>query len=59
MAVELSTDSIATALRGDVELGKMEIGGDGLVQTMFGAAEGFEMLLGLGGRLLRFAAAPG
>lgn len=49
MPVELSGDGIAIALRAGVELGKMEIGGDGLVQALFHAAQGFEMLLGLGG----------
>lgn len=51
MPVELSGDGIAMALRAGAELGKMEVGGDGLVQAMFHAAQGFEMLLGLGGRL--------
>lgn len=52
MPVELSGDGIAMALRAGAELGKMEIGGDGLVQAMFHCAQGFEMLLGLGGRLV-------
>ncbi len=52
MPVELSGDGIAMALRAGAELGKMEIGGDGLVQALFHCAQGFEMLLGLGGRLI-------
>jgi succinate dehydrogenase / fumarate reductase flavoprotein subunit len=52
MPVELSGDGVAMAFRAGAELGKMEVGGDGLVQAMFHAAQGFEMLLGLGGRLL-------
>jgi succinate dehydrogenase/fumarate reductase flavoprotein subunit len=49
MPVELSGDGIAIGLRAGADLGKMEIGGDGLVQGLFHAAQGFEMLLGLGG----------
>lgn len=52
MPIELSGDGVAMGLRVGAELGKMEIGGDGLVQQMFHAAQGFEMLLGLGGRLV-------
>lgn len=50
MPVELSGDGIAIAFRAGAELGKMEIGGDGLIQGLFHSAQGFEMLLGLGGR---------
>jgi succinate dehydrogenase/fumarate reductase flavoprotein subunit len=49
MPVELSGDGIAIGLRAGADLGKMEMGGDGLVQGLFHAAQGFEMLLGLGG----------
>jgi succinate dehydrogenase/fumarate reductase flavoprotein subunit len=49
MPVDLSGDGIAIAMRAGAEVGKMELGGDGLVQGLFHCAQGFEMLLGLGG----------
>lgn len=49
MPVDLSGDGIAMAMRAGAEVGKMELGGDGLVQALFHCAQGFEMLLGLGG----------
>ena len=52
MPSELSGDGIAFAIRVGAELGKMEIGGDGLVQALFHSAQGFEMLLGLGGHFV-------
>jgi len=50
MPVDLSGDGIAMAYRAGADLGKMETGGDGLVQALFHCAQGFEMLLGLGGK---------
>ena len=51
MPIELSGDGVAMAYRVGAELGKMETGGDGLVQALFHCAQGFEMLLGLGGKM--------
>jgi succinate dehydrogenase / fumarate reductase flavoprotein subunit len=49
MPIDLSGDGIAIAMRAGAEVGKMELGGDGLVQALFHCAQGFEMLLGMGG----------